>query len=624
MMRRNRWLGLTLCVGLGALGRVALSAPGPAGGQATQTQVGTASTGASAGAQAPTIVDPRFDSPRSTMFTFLGAMDRNDLTLAAKTMDVPPAERDSARELSAQLLEVLNRAGLVYPEELPDRARVERDGVRSFVYFPRDIPRHREMASRAPGARIVLTPTANGEWKFSPTTVATISTLWRKTDDFKDQVNSGRRTVAMKLRGIMPASLRRSQILGVENWQWIGLALIAFLAIVLDFMVRFVVRSVAVRWARRRDSQADRETLDRLVRPLGLLAGSALALSTLWMLGLPPTALAALMVAVRLVLMVSGVWSAFRATDLIGQVLADKAAQTSTRFDDLLVPLARKTAKVIIFALGLIYIANSLQIEILPLLTGLGIGGLAVAFAAKDTIENFFGSVAVIVDRPFEVGDWIVVDGVEGTVEELGFRSTRVRTFYNSQVTVPNSLLVRATVDNYGRRKYRRFKTTIGVAYHTPPDVIEAFCAGVREIILQHPYTRKDYFHVWLNNMGASSLDILVYLFFETPDWATELRERQRFILDALRLANKLQVEIAFETRTVYLRKDEEPASLQRPLSAESRAVRFGAGAARSVLKEAEWRDQTPGAVLFEGKAIDIDAETDDDSQVESRAGGEE
>jgi MscS family membrane protein len=316
--------------------------------------------------------------------------------------------------------------------------------------------------------------------------------------------------------------------------------------------------------------------------------------------------------------------------DVFAEVLSAKAAGTRTKIDDLLVPLVRKSLKIFVAAVGIIYIAESLSIEILPLLTGLGIGGLAVAFAAKDTIENFFGSIAVIVDRPFEVGDWVVIDGdVEGTVEELGFRSTRVRTFYNSLVTVPNASLVRANVDNYGRRKYRRYSTKLGLAYDTPAEKIDAFCEGVRELIRQHPYTRKDYYQVYFNDYGESSLQMLVYIFFEAPDWSVELRERHRFLNDVLRLAAKLGVEFAYPTQTLYLKRGGESPAGDAPdfeeiedAARESEVV--GRKLARSLTRKADWRTERPGPVEFKGAApVEHDPEADEpDSQIEQRTAG--
>jgi len=128
-----------------------------------------------------------------------------------------------------------------------------------------------------------------------------------------------------------------------------------------------------------------------------------------------------------------------------------------------------------------------------------------------------------------------------------------VRTFYDSLITVPNSRFIGTEVDNHGSRTYRRYTSTLGLTYDTPPSKIEAFCEGVRELIRRHPYTRKDSFHVYVKDFGANSIDVMLYCFVKTPDWGTELRERGRLILDILRLAESLGVEFAFPTRTIHM-----------------------------------------------------------------------
>jgi MscS family membrane protein len=205
----------------------------------------------------------------------------------------------------------------------------------------------------------------------------------------------------------------------------------------------------------------------------------------------------------------------------------------------------------------LLTIAQVLGTNVTALFASVGIGGLALALAAQDTVSNFFGSLMVIVDRPFQVGDWIKTGDVEGTVEEVGFRSTRIRTFYNSLITLPNSNLIKASVDNLGDRTYRRWSTRLGIAYDTPAEKIDAFCEGIRELVRRHPYTRKDYFHIYFNEFGADSLQILVYVFFFTPEWATELRERHRLGVDIIRLAREIGIEFAFPTQTLYLRQED-------------------------------------------------------------------
>lgn len=594
---------------------------------------------------APPAVDERFDSPRSTMFTYLEAM----ATVGDKT--ARPRERDGAERLAMEcfdwgpagepdfhnastLLEVLNKIQIVQRHQLPGKLEAESRGLTTFTYFPQDrFPAHARVKKDARGGAVFLDRTESGEWKFSTETVDTIQTLRNALDPLPSVTGDGPLvlTPSQWVRSRVPHALKTGEVLTLEYWQWLGLTVLIFVGVVLDTTTRSLIAGVWRFVMRRRGRKAEKDLLRRAARPFGLIVAALIWYWGLDLVGLPTQALYIIRLAVRFFLMISAVWAAWRATDLLAEFLQTKAELSATKFDDLLVPLVRKTFKVLITALGLIYIANALKIEILPLLTGLGIGGLAFAFAAKDTIENFFGSVAVMLDRPFEVGDWVVIDSVEGTVEELGFRSTRIRTFYNSQVTVPNATLVRAKVDNYGRRRHRRFKTTLGLTYDTPPDTIEAFCEGVREIIRLHPYTRKDYFHVWLNGFGESSLDVLIYIFHDTPDWATELRERQRFMLDVLRLGERLGVEFAFPTRTLHLAggavptqaapsqpatagpADRAPTPTMPPPApdtlAELRSRVAGRRSARELLANAPWSGEAPAPapVSFGADAIPDD-----------------
>jgi len=224
--------------------------------------------------------------------------------------------------------------------------------------------------------------------------------------------------------------------------------------------------------------------------------------------------------------------------------------------------MIRKTLKVFVTVIGITFIASNLNLNVSSLLASLGLGGLAFALAAKDVVQNLFGSFTVIMDQTFHTGDWIIVNDIEGSVEEVGLRSTKIRTFYDSLITLPNSIFITAKVDNMGNRKYRRLKCTVSLTYDTHPDKIEAFCEGIKELVRLHPYMRKDYFHVYLNSLGASSLDVLVYVFWETPDWSTELRERQRFLLDILRLAKSQNIDMAFPTQTLHLLTPETNADV--------------------------------------------------------------
>ena len=255
----------------------------------------------------------------------------------------------------------------------------------------------------------------------------------------------------------------------------------------------------------------------------------------------------------------AGAWVLLRLIDVASKYLATRARRTASRFDDVLVPLMTTIVKGIVILMGLLVCAETFNLNVNTLLGGLGIGGMALALASKDAVSNLFGSMTVLMDRPFEIGDWVITEDIEGTVEMVGFRSTRIRTFYNSLITLPNSRLTTAVVDNMGRRRYRRVKTTLGVQYNTTPEQIDAFCEGIRELIRLSPLTRKDSYHVYFNGFGDCSLDIMIYFFLRVPDWSGELQERHRLFAAILRLAQELKVEFAFPTRTLHMHPESAP-----------------------------------------------------------------
>jgi MscS family membrane protein len=214
--------------------------------------------------------------------------------------------------------------------------------------------------------------------------------------------------------------------------------------------------------------------------------------------------------------------------------------------------------------IGGIFVLQNMDVDVGSLLAGLGLGGLAFALAAHHTIANFFGSLVVFIDRPFQIGDWVVIDGIEGTVEEVGFRTTRVRTFYESLVTVPNAKLTETSIDNYGARPYRRYVANLGLAIDTPPLRIAAFCEGVRAIIQRLPGMRHDNALVEFDEYKESSLNIMVYCFIDAPEWGPELATRTALNLEILKLAADLGVSFAFPTRTLHLATQATPRELAR------------------------------------------------------------
>ena len=275
---------------------------------------------------------------------------------------------------------------------------------------------------------------------------------------------------------------------------------------------------------------------------------------------------------------------------MLQNYLTKKAKLTASRYDDSLVPLICSTLKLLSIVFGVVLFVDAFEKDWTAVLGGFGLAGIAAAIAAKDMLGNIFGSVTVLADRPFEIGDWVVIDDkVEGTVEHVGIRSSRLRTFHNSEIIVPNSLLTTAIVDNMGRRKFRRFKTMLQVRYDTSPKQLDAFCSGVRQIIHNNPYTKNENAHVYVNQFNDSSIDILLYIFFDCGDWATELRERHCLLMDILKLAEKLNVGFAFPTRTLEMEMVAgENAKPEVVFNVDKSSGELGRQAADEIAKENE------------------------------------
>lgn len=252
----------------------------------------------------------------------------------------------------------------------------------------------------------------------------------------------------------------------------------------------------------------------------------------------------------------------YKIVDVACSYFKKLAEKTASTLDDQLVPLLRKTLKTFVILVGTLFILKEgLKIDIWPLITGLSIGGLAFALAAQDTIKNFFGSLMIFVDKPFQVGDWITSGDIDGSVEEVGFRSTRIRSFRNSLYYVPNGKLADATIDNHGLRQYRRYSTTLMLPFDTPPELIELFIEGLRKIVERHPDTRKDAYHIYLNEITAYSANIMFYIFFKVPTWSQELQGRHSILLQVLELANSIDIRLAVPTSSIQVEKFPEKKS---------------------------------------------------------------
>ena len=260
--------------------------------------------------------------------------------------------------------------------------------------------------------------------------------------------------------------------------------------------------------------------------------------------------------AFNLFLLITIFWTINRAIDFIGFKLKNKALKTESKVDDQLIPFAIDIAKVLTVVLGLVMIlGNVFDVNVTALVTGLGIGGVAFALASKESLENLLGSFTIFFDKPFTVGDIVTLGGVTGTVEKVGFRSTRIRTFDKSIVTVPNKNIISTELDNLGARPVRRVKFNIGLTYDTSVENIKNIVDDIQKLIDEHTMTNQEG-KVRFLEFGPSSLDIMVLYYVDSPDWEVLIDAKQKINFDIIDIVNKYKCEFAFPSTSVYIEKN--------------------------------------------------------------------
>ncbi len=228
----------------------------------------------------------------------------------------------------------------------------------------------------------------------------------------------------------------------------------------------------------------------------------------------------------------------------------------NVKIDKILIPFFSKVFRIIVVLLAIVIIAQEWDYDVNGFIAGLGLGGLAFALAAKDTVSNIFGGIVIITDKHFSIGDWIMTPSVEGTVEDINFRSTRVRTFAQALVTVPNAKLANEPITNWSKMGKRRITFNLGVTYSTPKDKLKKCVQEITEMLQTNPDIHKETIFVHFDSFGESSLNIFLYFFTNTTDWAEFLRVKESVNLKIMEILEKEGVEVAFPSTSVYFETD--------------------------------------------------------------------
>jgi MscS family membrane protein len=342
---------------------------------------------------------------------------------------------------------------------------------------------------------------------------------------------------------------------------------LTFLVVLVERLIRWLVNSTIRKMPEEETVAWRKHFLEALTRPLSLFIwsyGIYGALSPLYIHFVAPDGSNLVHSVAQKAADIGGIialfWFILLLIGILDVYLKRWAAATESTIDDMLVPIVGKTLRLfIIIIAGIIIIQNLTGLKIGPLLASLGIGGLAVALAAKDSIANFFGTLTILFDKPFQVGQRITIDKYDGTVENVGFRSTQIRTLTGHLVTIPNEKLVNSSVENIGERPHIRWLTNIGITYDTPPDKVAKAVQIIREILENHEGMQEDFPpRVFFNGFNDWSLNIMVVVWYHPPNYWDYQAWQQKTCLEIMRRFEAENVDFAFPSRTIYMANDDK------------------------------------------------------------------
>lgn len=349
--------------------------------------------------------------------------------------------------------------------------------------------------------------------------------------------------------------LRDNAFLGQPLWKYVASLIYILLAFYIAKLLDFIVNHWLKRIAAKTETKYDDLVLELIRGPVKVVAFVVFLNIGLSVFEWPATAekwLARLLV---IVVACSVTYVILKFVDLLLGIWREKIVSPEDKqFAEQLIPLVGKTAKVVLIIAAALLTADNLQIEIKTLLAGLSVGGLALGLAAQDTVANLFGAVAVFLDKPFRVGDRVRVESVDGTVETIGLRSTRIRNLDGHLVTVPNKLMGNAIITNITRRPTIKTEMNIGLTYDTPAEKVKQATALLEEIFRANP--RTDNLIISFNKFADSSLNILVLHFWSGTDVKQHFAEMQELNLKIKERFDAEKLEFAFPTQTVYVKND--------------------------------------------------------------------
>jgi MscS family membrane protein len=463
-----------------------------------------------------------------------------------------------------QLAEVLNRIALPPVEQIPDRARAQRDSLKRWRIPDTEI----DFVLMTDGPR-------QGEWLVSAETVARLPSFYdrvkqlpyrpgptKELSEALRSISNGRINSLYDAFTNSPAGLifiparwllnmpdwTKVRLFGVMAWQWAGFAIVT----VIGLLILYGASRLSDRLAAGRAEDAGPGWHSLLIPLAIILLTGAFGPAALRVLRISGTPLAVIAFAQTITLALSAAWLVMVLAGAIGETVIRSERLRAQSLDSQLIRLVMRFTGVIVAIALLMAAADELGFPAFSVLAGLGIGGLAVALAARDSLANLLGSVLIMFEKPFRVGHLVKLSGVEGFVEDVGFRSTRIRTYDGSLVTVPNNSVVNATIENLSARSGFRQRCAFKLSQEATSAKVEAFCAGIKALLEQTPAARPNPW-VYFQDIGENSFDVQVVFALDVESGSVAMDEREAFLLKVIDLAAELGIEFGSPATIVQL-----------------------------------------------------------------------
>lgn len=482
------------------------------------------------------------DSPRALILGFRRAARRGDWEGAASALALSPVDRARGAELAERLATVLDRRVVLDIESISGAAAGDTtDGLDPL----RERVGEFEGSDGRP-ARVRLERVRdNGEWRwvFSASTVAEIDGWYGALD-------------GAWIRARVPRPLQRLGPLNVPWWQWLSLVCLVPVLVVLSWLIGRLTRSALGTVTRRTAAEWDDALLLALSGPYRLWIAALLARPLLAVLSLNSSVLTVVDAAARGMAWVAFFWAGLRAITIVQQRLNASQRLASAGQTRALIPLAGRVLRVTFVVLAVLMALAQFGYPVGTLLAGLGIGGIAVALAAQKTVEHLFGSVSLATDRTFGVGDFVRVDGIEGTVETVGLRSTHIRTADRTVIKYPNGRLADLRIETFGERDRMRFVAPFSLDMELSAAQVRSILADIEAMLRAHPLIWPDQVLVHVLAFGDATLACRVQCWFRTTDAVAFDGIRSEMLLGIMQVVERHGVTLAVPTRAVRVAGD--------------------------------------------------------------------